>query len=415
METDVDVPRDTATGQFTGAEPLTGLPGLEADAGYRPLIAPNQTDEIDAPPSREEFGALVGDQPDDPDPIRWVKTDGSNEPLEENITTTLDQAAEALTAYQSDVGRYVEGAVLDSFVADVDAARAEALRSNPADANELGLDPAEVAKHAPKDEEPPTPADAPLKANDNSESVKDLDPDVERALKLPQVRQALEQEFSKADTAREQYSNALNLANQVSLARLAEIIPDVAGLPPEQRQQGLELLAQVDRPRFDQAMMEIKRVSDIQIAQQQQQHYRAVQQEQEFQNYKAQQDALFDQAVGKLSESDISAVRGYVSDVLGLTPEQASSLAKNPTVTDHRFQRALLDAARFHAMKSAAAPLPTRALPPVQRPGTTSPAPRGSDNASKIAALNAQLDSATSETQQLKIAARIMELRSASR
>ena len=42
-----------------------------------------------------------------------------------------------------------------------------------------------------------------------------LDPETRQALKNPQVRQALEQEFSKVDQAREQYASSLQSGQQM--------------------------------------------------------------------------------------------------------------------------------------------------------------------------------------------------------
>jgi hypothetical protein len=56
--------------------------------------------------------------------------------------------------------------------------------------------------------------------------------------------------------------------------------------------------------------------------------------------------------------------------VLKLDANDLKALTTDRTARDHRFQRALLDAARYHALKSAPLPQPTRQpLPPVQRSG----------------------------------------------
>jgi hypothetical protein len=209
MDTEaIEQPR-AADGTFTSGETLTGLPGIEAEAGYVPLVTPVQDDGIETDDLRatfDDFVARGGDAgpPDDEidEPITWRKTDGSNEPLEPNVTVTLDQSATALSGYESDVGRYVEGAVLENFVADIDARRAEALKNDPKAADELGLDPAQVAANA-NAEDHEQKAEKPEQVDAGKEPVAEapvdgLEPELARALQHPQVRAAVEEEIGKA-------------------------------------------------------------------------------------------------------------------------------------------------------------------------------------------------------------------------
>ena len=117
-DVDTDIPRDPATGQFAESDnnDRYGLAGVEDDNNYVPLTTPSEPDEIEGDEAsiRAAFDDLVakGGVPDDdptPDPIHWIKTDGSNEPLDQKVTTTVEQAAEALTAYQAQVGTYWRG------------------------------------------------------------------------------------------------------------------------------------------------------------------------------------------------------------------------------------------------------------------------------------------------------------------
>jgi hypothetical protein len=418
-----EIPRNDA-GQFTpSSDGKFGLEGVEAEAGYVPLTPTSETDAIegDSEGVRAAFddfvekGGDVGEPDYEPTPVYWQKADGSGEQIAPNITTTVEQAGAAMTAYEHNVGSYVEGAVLDNFVAEVDQARAEMLKSDPGSAQELGLDPAEVAKNAQKNDEPPASADAPLETNNNSKSVEGLDPEVAKALAHPQVRQAIEQELGKADAIQQAAHAERSQAYALNQAAITAVAPELGQIPLEQMADAIKVLAQVDPPKAEAVINLVQKGAAIEMQMLQEHQQRAAVQAHQFQAYKIQEEAKFNEAVGTLSQSDYEAVRSYATGVLGLTPQDVSALQNNPVAVDHRFQRALLDASRFYAMNNASKALPTRNLPPVQRPGTTSPSPRGSDNASQIAKLNAALDSATSETQQLKIAARIMELRSASR
>src|SRR5215831_2553422 len=150
---EIEQPR-ADNGQFTSGEQKFGLASVEADAGYTQFSTPQADDAIDGDPEslRAAFddavarGVDVGDPDYDPDPIVLQDSDGKQ--LPENVTVTAEQAGAALSGYQHQVGEYVEGMQLSNFVADVDAARAEALKNDPNAANELGLDPAQVAANA---------------------------------------------------------------------------------------------------------------------------------------------------------------------------------------------------------------------------------------------------------------------------
>jgi hypothetical protein len=193
---------------------------------------------------------------------------------------------------------------------------------------------------------------------------------------------------------------------------LIEKLPELARVPVDQWANAIVAIAQQDPNRVGNALDSIKRVNDLQVARGQWQQHQAAIQQQQFATYKAEQDAKFEQSVGPVTDADKSAARDYVLGVLGLTQEEASTLANNPTAIDHRFQRALLDASRYHSMMQASKALSTKPLPPVVRPGSAG-VPRGNDNSSKIAALNEALDSATTETAQLNIARQILQLKGA--
>ena len=96
-----------------------------------------------------------------------------------------------------------------------------------------------------------------------------LDAETRRALKIPQVREALESEFTKIDETRSQYTAALTNAQQFAQAAFFEAVPELSGLPLDQVERGLEMLAQVDPPRFQVAINHLNRVGQIHQAQQQ--------------------------------------------------------------------------------------------------------------------------------------------------
>jgi hypothetical protein len=106
------------------------------------------------------------------------------------------------------------------------------------------------------------------------------------------------------------------------------------------------------------------------MAEQQAQRQAAAQRDQAaFANYAAEQGKAFDQKYGKVSSSDVEATKNYLSS-LGLSDSDMAALQTDRTARDHRFQRVLLDAARYHALQQAPAKAIQKPVPPVQKPGT---------------------------------------------
>jgi hypothetical protein len=425
MDTEIEQPR-AADGTFTSGEQKFGLAGVGADAGYTQFSTPQQDDPgIEDNPEvlRAEFdkfverGGDVGDPDYDPDPIVLQDSDGKQ--LPENVTVTAEQAGAALSGYQHQVGSYVEGMVLDNLVADIDAARAQVLKNDPSLANEYGLDPAQVAANAAKLEQKAEQTEQPTtdatKEPVAEAPVDGLEPKLAEALKHPQVRAAVEEEIGKAGQARQQYETALNFTHALAQQSLVEKLPELAQVPVDQWANAIVAIAQQDPNRVGNALDSIKRVNDVQVASQQYQKIQETQRQQQIETWakdqSAKHDAWLAQEGVKVSELNPS-MESYLERV-GTNRDEIMQLAQRvPELRSDTFQRIFTDAIRFHAMQSAAKPLATRGLPPVVRPGASG-ASRVNDNSSKLAALNAALDGATTEVAQLNIAREILKLKGA--
>jgi hypothetical protein len=89
-----------------------------------------------------------------------------------------------------------------------------------------------------------------------------------------------------------------------------------------------------------------------------------------------------------------------------------NEMRTTPAFRHAAFQELAWKAMKYDELLKAPKAEAMRNLPPVVRPGAAG-ASRGNDNSSKIAALNAALDGAATETAQLNIARQILKLRGA--
>jgi uncharacterized protein YggL (DUF469 family) len=424
MDTEtIEQPRNDA-GQFTSSETLTGLAGVEADAGYTQFSTPTQDDPgIEENPEvlRAAFddavsrGVDVGEPDYAPDPIVLQDSDGKQ--LPENVTVTAEQAGAALSGYQHQVGSYVEGMVLDNTIAEIDAARAAVLKSDPSLANEYGLNPEEVAANAAKLEQKTeqTEQSTTDAAKEPEAPVDALEPKLAEALKHPQVRAAVEEEIGKAGQARQQYEAALNFTHALAQQSLVEKLPELAQVPVDQWANAIVQIAQQDPNRVGNALDSIKRVNDLQIAQGQYQQFQVTQQRQQVEAWAKDQSAKHDAWLAQegIKASELKPFVDPYLESLGTSQEELGQMAQRlPEVRSDLFQRILTNGVRLFAMQNAPKAFAARNLPPVVRPGAAG-ASRVNDNSSKIASLMAQLDAAPNDHAAARIYQRIAELRGA--
>jgi hypothetical protein len=381
-------PRDEATGQFTAYEP----PVLPPDnMEYTPLEQPIAEEDL-AIPSIDEFIEATGDhgylaEHEIPGGIALQLQDpATGEKKPDNVSVELETAGELLSQWEANVQTHVDMLNDSELRTEVDSALAE---HSSEELKELGREEVKPVEQQGR----PDTATKP-----DEEVPPGVDPDLHRAVSHPKVREFLEANLAQAEAARQQYLQAANSANQVHLSRLNEMLSqtNIGNLPTiEARMAAFEDLARTDPHLYVRAQAEMQSVMNAQAAQVQYQQQQAFAQQQQLEAYRTEQNRLFDQQVGKVSRADIDAVNDYVTDVLGLTPQEAGQLRNNPTALDHRFQRALLDAGRYHAMKNAPKAIPARERPPVQKPGA---GPGPSAREVSLSRLEARLNQTGSET-----------------
>ncbi len=389
-------------GEFvsSSAEPLTGLASEEARFGYTAMPEP-QLEEIEYATAREAADALAEQEQSEPTPIIYHDLQ-TGERADENETVTLERASRDLASHEALASDSRAASISQDFASEVDELRARYLKENPDAAQDLGIDrPQESAIQ-----------DKTLKSgelNPAQLTPDGLDPEVAKALQLPQVRQAIEEQIGEATKVREGYSQAINTADAMTRATFMSEIPELSGLEPAQFEQGLAMLQQVDPPRFQKAMNLLGRFHQIQTAQQQHHQYQAHVERQNFERQAIKEDARLEAMIANEDPARVKAVKAEVPAYfaeLGLDRNQLHSLYYNPVFRSAEAQKMMFDAISYRNMQKAARATPSRSLPTVQRPGVA-PA--------RMAAGTADLQRASAAFDRdpsLKNAGRLMEARS---
>lgn len=374
-------------------EGLYGLAREEAEAGYKPMFPEKKEEELTVAEATEQLTAQNGVE-SEPEQIVIIDKE-TGEPINDNLSEgpveslTVEQAAQLLTNYHDNKAAFDAKSVSDDFAAEVDRMRADALKDNPKLAEHFGIEPpTEGTKKTVE------AADSKKSGDQAAEAapIDGLDPEVERALKHPQVRQAIEEELGKAQHVQRSFSEALGTVQSWAQASFLEAVPELQGLAPEQMEQGLALLSQVDPPRFQKAMGLLGRVNELQIAQQQQQQQRDFVAHQQFETQRRQYSRDADQALGPMTAAEktdlVEELVSYVGQ-FGITREQLANEAQTNLAIHHpAFQKMAADALKYQRLTKAAKVVPHKAIPRVQRPGTSQS--QGSSQNARLAALEAK-------------------------
>ena len=191
---------------------------------------------------------------------------------------------------------------------------------------------------------------------DPIDAVDGIDVETRRALKIPQVRSALESEFQKIDETRTQYSQGLQAAQQFGQAALLEIVPELRQLPLEQWGDGLNMLAQVDPARAQTAANMLQRVGQIQQAQQQAAQYQAQQHQAQMPEYGKSEDTKFKAMIGPWIMKQVEAHLVLDPSCEGwhrIKDQFAHALQTNPMIRSAEAQKLIADAIGYDLIRSA--------------------------------------------------------------
>lgn len=340
-------------GQFTGGgEHLTGEAYEMHKAGYS--LKPEEaapTGPTDASELAADFTELRGPQEVEAEPEAPPEPADPDAPKE---ALTQRQLVEELADRRQMHESIVERRDNEEVAAYADLLRAELLgiKDEPTD-----------KESAPKQ---------PVANEAETSSVEGLAPDLEKALKHPQVRQAVEAEIAEAGKTREAYSIALQTGQQMLQATVAALAPQLEGLPLEHWPQAIQALAQIDPVRANLVAETLNKWGALQQEQQHEHQRRSHEQQQQFIAFKASEEAKLAEVLGPDSDR---IVREYQTKVgpyfksLGMSDADMHALAHDRTLHSAVGQRVLLDAMRYQEIANARAIVTARPVPPVLRPG----------------------------------------------
>jgi len=369
--------RDTDTGQFTSGETLTGLASVEAEAGYIPLPDPSESipsDEL----TIEEGAKLLGIEGTPESEIQsYADGESYNDPTENpKETVKLERAANELEAYDA---------------RNADAAKQEKLQAIRDGTDQL---------RAPE----PEPA---------------AEIDGEKALNDPKLQEAVNKISSEAQLAKQEaesvkQSYAAHLQASVLLneaAFISRYTEFANATTVEQVRQIAAELGQKNPSRLGEIQRDITQIS-TQLKQQE-----ALKQQEEQASQAKRQAAAkiegdrFEQlpeikGTPKVQRAEIEAGIIARANQYGVNTDLMMKLLQSE-YADAGLMRLLWDVGKLHRIESAPKAIPTRDIPPVQRPGFAQP--KGSSTDEKIRSLDRQLDR-TSGAKQLNVARQILNL-----
>ena len=393
-------------GQFT-AEPEQkfGLESVEQDAGYTQMPDPaKEADDwsFEGPESEAlEIWSAINAEPDDQVEIFYKDEAGNKKDLTEAVT--LQRASDDLAIYHGDREADMAALLGKEFAAEIDKLRADRIKT-AADAEHFGVPLPKAEKAAVEG------AEAATHEPDAFDGVEGLAEETKAALRQPQVREYLEATEREHSEVREAYTAGLENARISHLASLAEIVPHLAGLPPAQFEQGLAILQSADPPAFQRAMNVLGRTNQIVQAQQQAQQHNAHLAYQQFESSVKSEDARLEALVGReVAQEANQALVTYLSDHGIPRNQHLNTVRQNPVLLTAEARQTILKAAKYDAMQNAPKPRPTRAVPPVQRPGVSRPA--GEITSENIQSLEREL----TRTGSIKIAEKLMNARAKGR
>jgi hypothetical protein len=206
------------------------------------------------------------------------------------------------------------------------------------------------------------------------------DPELVKAFQNPKIRGGVQHALDQAESQRQQYVQATQMAlEQAALASIAAI-PELQGLNVEQARGALQQISRTDPKRFLEINGHLQRIEQFrQIAMQQsaaqQQQQQAQQQRvaQQTQTWMNQQDDAFEKWAESKPAEEVKAVRGAAIDTLvnhyGIDRNELAQLwNSNPLMRSLPVQKLLYDLTRFHMAQESIRPV--RNVPKVMRPGT---------------------------------------------
>jgi hypothetical protein len=379
-------------------EVLTGAAFELANAGYRPMPDPQKRDEEEAIGSDSASLREAAERRSGPrdDVIVWKYTNGSGEPAAPNEAITLDRAVRDYASASAADRFAVENESSKALAARVDALRARALTENPDAAELYGFEPPSAKTDKAEADKPDTENAANDSASVNGEHSTDgLDPEIERVINHPQVRQAIEERIGEAEKTRQSYVNGLAAATQIAQMSFLNQFPELVGIAPENLPDAVEQMSRQDPQKFARVQALIANTEQLLAEQQQESRRQAETARQNFLSHAKSEDARLDTMLKGESKATQHAVTAEIfasAKASGIEPAELHRLFDSePLMRNAVFQHMMYDAGKYRLMMKARDAVANKPVPPVQRPGMArTPAER---EHADLRMLNAKLSS----------------------
>ena len=355
---------------------LTGAAFELANAGYRPMPDLDDKDKDEAigsdSASLREAAQQRSGSPDDVVVREYI--DQSRKPVAANEAITLDRAGRDYARATAVDKIAIENETSKALAARIDTLRAEALANDPDAAEFYGFDPPEAKAEKTESEKPESekskagPAD-----RSSNRSVDGLDPELEKVLQHPQVRQAIEEQIGEAEKSRQNYRNGLAAATQIAQLSFLSQFPELAAVAPENLPGALEQMSRQDPAKFARVQAMVATTDQLFAQQQQESRRQAEMARQKFQTYAHSEDARFEIMLKDEPKATQHAVTAEIfasAQASGVEPAELIRLFNSePLMRNAVFQRMMYDAGKYRLVKKARDAAAAKPVPPVQRPG----------------------------------------------
>jgi hypothetical protein len=375
---------------------LTGAAYELANAGYSAMPDPEHEDKSEAigsdTASLREAAAGRADTPNDAIVRRYLGPSGK--PAAANEAITLARAGRDYAGAIAAEKLIAENDTSEAVAARVDALRAEALASDPGAAEFYGFEVPEADDNKGASNKSKFEGHV-SEPSDNSSDPTGLDAELEKALRHPQVRHAIEEQIDEAEKTRQNYLNGLAAATEIAQVSFLGQFPELAGVAQEHLPGVLEQMSRQDPAKFARVQAMVAGTEQLFAQQRAESTRQAELARQNFQSYALSEDARLETMLKGEPKEVQAAVTAEImasAKASGIEPAELNRLFNSESLMRNAvFQRMMYDAGKYRLMMKARDAVAAKPLPPVQRPGMArTPAER---EHADLRTLNARLSS----------------------
>jgi hypothetical protein len=357
---------------------LSGAAFDLANAGYRSM--PDKHTKQEEEPIGSDSASLreAADRRSNSDSETVVRryTGPTGDVASANEAVTLARAARDYAGALAAEKLIAENQSSERLAAEVDALRAQAAANDPDAADFYGFDPPEIgrkevdqADNAGTESDPATNE----RAHPVDDPSADLDAELDRALRHPQVLQAIGEKVGEAERARQSYREGLEAAMQIAQSSFLSQFPEFANMTPENIPGALELISRQDPAKLARIQAMVAKTEQLVARREQESRHQAEIARQNFQRFADDEDARLETMLKGEPENTQRAVLAEImasAKESGIEPAELNRLFNTePLMRNAIFQRMMYDAGKYRLMMKAKDAALARPVPPVQRPG----------------------------------------------